>query len=128
MKSLITILLLVNASILCSAQEQQKDSLAGENKNSLTTVCYFPPEPKIIYKPEIITPKELKSIKKKVKVWVKTLLDTTGKTSNYKIVKSSDSRFNKTAIQFTKMYKFEYPDSDKKKFKVWLTIPIIFNQ
>ena len=114
--------------MLCVSQDLKKDSSAIFSDDSLNIIEYFQPEPKVLFKPAIITPKQLLSIKEKVRVIIKMELDTTGKSSNYKILKSSNPKFNKTAVQYAKLYKFEYPYSDKKRVKLWITVPIIFNE
>ena len=112
----------------CYTQVHYKDSSAYVSGDSLTTVDYFPPEPKVIYEPKIVTPKDLQSIIEKVRVIVKMKLDSTNKGSSYHVAKSSNPKFNKVAIKYAKMYKFEYPKSDEKKYSMWIAIPIIFNK
>ena len=128
MKYLLIILLLLTFRMTCYTQVHQNDSSAYVSGDSLTTVDYFPPEPKVIYEPKIVTPKDLQSIIEKVRVIVKMKLDSTNKGSSYHVAKSSNPKFNKVAIKYAKMYKFEYPKSDEKKYSMWIAIPIIFNK
>jgi TonB family protein len=120
--------LLFSATMLCVSQDLKKDSSTIFSDDSLNIIEHFQPEPKVLFKPAIITPKQLLSIKEKVRVIIKMELDTTGKSSNYKIIKSSNPKFNKIAVRYAKLYKFEYPHLDKIRVKLWITVPIIFNE
>jgi TonB family protein len=86
--------------------------------------------PTVKYRPEIRTPDSLRAVRELVKVWVQIELDSTGIPKRCRILKSSNSRFNRTALNLAHKHRFEVRESlsayGSKGVRV--AIPIVFNR
>jgi TonB family protein len=113
---------------LCLGQETKKESSKSFKSDSLVTSDYFPPDPKVLFKPQIIVPNELKPLNGRVKVIVRMIVDTSGHYSHYEVIRSSNHKFDETAIKYAKMYKFEYQKPFGQSDSMWIDIPIVFHK
>jgi len=107
---------------------QVDSTRADAGADSLVIIDSFLSSPEVLYKPEIIFPKELLSFSKQARVYIELSLDTLGVTSNFKVLKASDSRFNKHALKYAKLFRFAPLMQGGKRIAARIAIPIIFTQ
>ncbi len=87
---------------------------------------YFPDEPRVVYQPQPTWPREAKCSKRQVKVWCKVEIDTLGKPLKVFLLKSQDNAFNKHALHLARQYRFTPRGFTGEKKRVWIAIPILF--
>lgn len=133
--SLTTLGLAICLTVAVRAQESAYMADSSSTNLESTTVGerfdFFTPV--TVFKPKIEFPLELLSHATEAKVFVKVLVDSTGDVRSVKILKSTDSLFDKYAISYARKYKFAWKDTASQNFmrqykKVWLTIPFHFTK
>ncbi len=110
----------------CFSQNQKNTVQLSHSKDSLIIHDAYYETPKIIYKPVISYPSDVKS-KEKEKVNIKATIDTLGNASDFKIMKSTNKLFNKKALELAKKYKFTPGKEDGKIISMYITWAIIFD-
>lgn len=93
-----------------------------------TKMEYFPPEPRVIFKPKLIIPDSLNPIKKTVKVIVRVEVDFSGKPINSIVLKSTNKRFNGIAAKLALEYRFRPSNVLSHKSGTFIIIPMKFNK
>ncbi len=104
------------------------DSTSAISKSDSTSDGweYLPKDPTVVYKPNLSWPPNVKSSKRLIKVFCKVEIDTLGKPLKAFLLKSQDKALNKHAFELAKQYRFTPWEFMGKKKRVWLTIPMSF--
>ena len=114
-----------NFSIEDSMKVITAHNLLGE------TTLSFPPDPfqkpKIIKRDDITLPDSLFDIKDSVLVVIDFVVDSLGKPTELKVIKTSNERFNAAAIEHLKKIKFLPGKLKDKPINTKMIIPIRFN-
>jgi len=107
--------------VIAQNVETQKDTLDPNDYESVDQM------PAIIFEAKPIYP--LQALKNNIegRVWLKVLVEASGKPSSIEVMKSSDTLFNEAAITAAKNYKFTPASKDGKSVAVYVVIPFKFN-
>lgn len=113
-------------------KSEQQESLArhDSSQSNRYPMEHFFAEPRITFEPSIRVPDSLRPLHHKVKVLVRVRVDSTGRTSNPVVLRSSDQRFNKVAMKYALQYRLDVRPTFKtyKQRWFWVAIPIIFRE
>jgi TonB family protein len=107
--------------VIAQNVEAQKDTLDPNDYKSVDQMPAIILEAKPIYPPQ--------ALKDKIegRVWLKVLVEASGKPSIIEVMKSSDTIFNEAAITAAKNHKFTPALKDGKPVAVYVVIPFNFS-
>lgn len=123
-KEVIKSLVLIFLIISCNNDYQNKNNQINNDNVVISDPVVKMPD--VLNKPEIKYPEILRNYNKDVRIYVSARIDTNGNVHNVRVVKSTNSEFDKYAIEYAYKYLFVPGEKDGKKVEMNVSWPIDF--
>jgi TonB family protein len=131
MKTIAAIIIALLVSLSCTATSQDvaqtvSPGVRAPGQQQVPDIVLVDTQPQAKSRVEPVYPREALEKGAEGKVWVKILIDTTGRPDQVEVLKSENDVFNEATLTAARQWRFTPAMKDNRPVAVWVTMPFLF--